>query len=153
MLRALLNQDADGLPKPNMPVMTPLANAFSASRAKSDVFRDVLLRSFQHSRSERDPIPADVFDELVSDFIATLAQPVTAMGSQTQAGQLPRFHKLSLQLLGARSYAPCDMGTVNQLAADQAQARKHRAYVTRVIRERQQRIRARGNPPMVSDPM
>lgn len=153
MLRALLNQDADGLPKANMPVMTTLANAFNAAKGKSDVFRDVLLRSFQHSRPERDAIPADVFDELVADFVSTLSQPVTVLGSQAAAGQPPRFHKLSLKLLGARSYAPCDTGTVDQLAADQAQARKHRAYITRVIRERQERVRARGNPPVVSNPV
>jgi len=147
MLRALLGQDPDGIPRPGVQ-STMLTKAFSSAKGKGDVFRDVLLRAFQHSRSERDPIPSVVFDELVADFTDTLAQPVTAIGYQMRSGQPPRFHQLILQLVDARSYSQCDSATPDELIADQVQARKHRAYVTRVIRERQDRIRARGSPPV-----
>lgn len=151
MLRAILNQDPEGMPKSGTQV-TPLALAFSTASSKADVFRDVVLRSFQHSRLERDPVPSTVFDEVVADFADTLAQPVTVLGYQPQAGQPPRFHQLVLRLVESRSYTPCDVAAGDDIAADQAQARKHRSYVTRVIRERQDRIRARGSPPTRSVP-
>lgn len=147
MLRALLNQDPEGIPRSDAPT-TPLTQAFSAANSKADVFRDVLLRAFQHSRVEREPVPSVIFDEVVADFADTLMQPVVAIGMQTKSGQPPRFHKLVLRLLNMRSYAPCDVATADELAADQVKARKQRQYVTRVIRERQERIRARGNPPV-----
>ena len=147
MLRALLNQDSDGIPKAGASLATPLTQAFSVAASNVDVFRDMLLRAFQHSRPERNSIASDVFDELVSDFASTLRQPVTAIGTQTREGKPPVFHKLTLHLLNVRTYAACEMGTVDELRADNAHARKHRAYVTRVIRERQERIRARHSLP------
>lgn len=148
MLRALLNQDPDGMPRAGMPTMTPLAQAFGLAISKADVFRDILLRAFQHSRTERDPVPSYIFDELVEDFTDTLGQPVTALGMQARAGRPPRFHRLVLRILDIRSYTECDTGTSDELASDQAAARKQRAYLTKVIRERQERIRGRGNPPV-----
>lgn len=147
MLRALLNQDPDGIPRAGAQ-STPLSQAFAAAYTKADVFRDVLLRAFQHSRPERDAVPSTVFDELVADFADSLLQPVVALGMQTRSGQPPRFNSLVLRLLNVRSYTPCDMATADELAADQVKARKQRAYVTRVVRERQERIRARGHPPV-----
>jgi len=142
MLRALLNQDPDGIPRSGAQT-TPLTQAFSAAVSKADVFRDVLLRAFQHSRVEREPVPSVIFDEIGTDFADTLMQPVVAVGMQTRSGQPPRFNKLVVRLLNVRSYAACEMATADEIAADQVKARKQRAYVARVIRERQERIRAR----------
>lgn len=143
MLRALLNQDPEGIP--TTATRSPLTIAFTAAAAagKAEAFRDVILRAFQHSRIERDAVPSSVFDEIVAHAMETLAQPVTVLGYQPKPGQPPRFHQLVMRLVNTRSYSQCDPATADELALDQVQDRKHRMYTSRVLRERQERIRAR----------
>lgn len=140
--RAVLGQNADGIPFSSETV-TVVTAAFSTASQKSDGFRDAMLRTFQHSRAERDPLPAHVFDELVADFTDMLKQPVTAIGTQPNKAVKPRFHSLVLHLVGARSYAENCATSNDQLAADEAQARKQRAYISKLIRQRQERVHVR----------
>lgn len=144
MLRALLNQDPEGIPNTQV-TRSPLAMAFTAAAAagKAEAFRDVILRAFQHSRIERDAVPSSVFDEIVAHAMETLAQPVTVLGYQPKPGQPPRFHQLVMRLVNTRTYSQCDPATADELAIDQVQDRKHRMYTSRVLRERQERIRSR----------
>ena len=152
MLRALLNLDTYGNLMEGAPASSPLAQSFTASHSKVSATKDMLLRAFQHSRIERNPVEAAVFEEVSVDLVETLTLPVTMLG-QSMPGARPRFNKLVLNLVNAREYASCGALNEDELEADQMQSRRHRATLNRVIRERQNRIRARAHVKVSSSPL
>lgn len=140
MLRTLLNQDEAGDPLPGQPRETLLTKAFAAASGASTtaIFRDGVLRLFQHSRTERDSLPSVLFDQVASDFARMMTSPVNELGMSTSP-QL--FAHLLKTLLHTRALTTPESVTREQIVADESNERRYRTLLKKVREERQKRIR------------
>jgi len=121
---------------------TPFAKLFPAAADKADAFGGLFRRAFQHTRVERDPLPASTLAEVSQDF-AHLVRDGSFAGLLSEDAERPAFHQLLLWLLGTRAYAPDDPFTDEELALDRESRLKESARRKAVLAARRERLLAR----------
>ena len=120
--------------------------ATAAAPDKIDTYSDMFRRTFAHARVERDPLPKDMLETVITDFAAMVGKIGRGGGDIcAYCDKRPAYHGLILWLLGTRSYLEHWKATTDEddLVAEREQHRKDMARVYAVMSARRARLQAR----------
>ena len=130
LVRDALMGDLGGLPR--------VLDRMRAERQAVEAFGLALSRLFQHTRVERDALPADVFTDLRRD-VARAADAEREGRVETAFGPLVRL------LVGARRYEATELPSATESAERRAARLRQRGNLLEVARRRaERRNKARG---------